>query len=312
MFRLLFLLLLLCGCDSDAGLTPSENGSASHEVRGPASLESGSARKAPGEEEKATAERITAFANQAGQYLESGYFSLADKFHANAQEYLKSYRLPPRPDVGRRLTGGLAPEEGLFDEQEARDLTEGWQAMDRALNALLGHYSSLEKYVADQKVRDDGKLGRDLAAKIAASHERFVQARHAWLGIVQKRSRQAQDVLLYNHPLERQIVAAENIFEQIRAARDILAGNNPDLQILKNLGASIHAQIDLGGRPPFTASPGLERLYRNFLKAAAGYADELERGENIHNFQRRELGAAAKNCALAWNEFARAVNGVLE
>lgn len=311
MLRALLLIALLCGCESDADKTG--NLAVSAEVRAPISQKSElPSPSPPTPEARIAAEKLTAFANRAGQYLEHGFYSLADVFQANTQSYLKTFRLPSRPERGPRLPDALKPEAGLFDEQEAKDLTAGWQSMDRAFDALLGHYSNLEKYVADWNIRDDGKLGNDLAARIAESHAQFVKARHSWLNIVHARASEAQHILLYNHPLERQILAGENIFAQIREANDILASGTFDAQLLKTICAIIRAQIDVGARPPFPARPGLERLYRGFLKSASAYATSLEQGseEGIRDFQRRELVEGARACALAWNEFAKEANHV--
>ncbi|MBD5641888.1 MAG: hypothetical protein HDQ91_05675 [Desulfovibrio sp.] len=312
MFRALLLIALLCGCEGDADQAAETAGSA--EVRAPVSQKNDALPEPapPTPEAVGAAEKLTAFANRAGQYLEHGFYSLADILHANSQTYLKTFSLPARPDAGPRQPGILGPETGLFDEAEARELTSGWQDMDKALDALLGHYANLEKYVADRTIRDDGKLGSELAAKIAASHEQFVKARHSWLNIVQRRANEAQHILLYEHPLERQILAGENIFSQIREANDILASGTFDAPLLQTICSIIRSQIDIGAKPPFPARPALERLYRGFLKTAAVYADHLEQGseEGIRNFQRRELGEAARACALAWNKFAREANHV--
>lgn len=313
MFRALLLIALLCGCDRDADRSAQGTGGA--EVRAPISQKVGELPPpaTPTPEARGAAEKLTAFANRAGHYLEHGFYSLADVFHANSQAYLNTFRLPPRPDVGPRTPEALKPEAGLFDEQEAKDLTTGWQGMDRAFEALLGHYASLEKYVADRNIRDDGKLGNDLVAKIASDYGQFVKARHSWLSIVQRRASEAQHILLYNHPLERQIFAGENIFAQIREANDILASGKFDAALLQTICAIIRAQIEVGARPPFPAKPALERVYRGFLKAAAVYADNLEHGsaEGIRSYQRREVAESARACAHAWNEFAKEANQAL-
>lgn len=309
-FKALLLLGLLCGCDSDADRLAQGGGSA--EVRAPISQKEGELPPpaTPTPEARAAAEKLTAFANRAGYYLEHGFYSLADVFHANSQAYLNTFRLPARPDVGPRSPDTLKPEAGMFDEQEAKDLTIGWQGMDKAFDALLGHYASLEKYVADRDIRDDGKLGNELVAKIASDYGQFAKARHSWLSIVQRRASEAQHILLYNHPLERQIFAGENIFSQIREANDILASGKFDAALLQTICAIIRGQIEVGARPPFPAKPALERLYRGFLKAATTYADKLEQGseEGIRNYQRRDVAEAARACALAWNEFAKEAN----
>lgn len=309
MLRLLLLALLLCGCNDDSR-APSDNGGA--EVRAPISQRPGAQQeeKPPSPEEVAAAEKITAFANRVTQYLEHGFYSLADVFHANTQAYLKTFRLPARPDVGQRRPDALQPEAGLFNEQEARDLTAGWQAMDKALSALLGHYANLEKYVADRNIRDDGALGRELAERIELAHGQFIGARRSFLAIVQKAAGEAQRALLYNHPLARQILAAENIFAQMREAGDILASGSAEPELLRAICANIRAEMELGARPPFPAAPNLERLYRNYLKAVGSYAGALEQGseEGMRQFQRREISESARASILAWNEFAKEAN----
>lgn len=311
MFRLLLLFFCLLACDNQGD---DHSRHSESEIRGRVGQEGQvvQIKAPPAPEETRAAEAMTAFANRASQYLENGFYSLADRFYVNTLNYQKNFRLPARPATGQRQRDILIPPGGIFDEQEESDLAEGLQKMDRALDKLLGHYASLEKYVADKTIRDDGKLGDELVEKIGASHADFIKARHSWLAIVQKRAREAQHVLLYEHPLERQILAGENIFAQIREASEILGSDSQNPQLLKPIYEAINAEIANAARPPFMERPALERLYRAFLDAASIYSSTLERGldEGLHGFQKQEIGNAGRACANAWNEFAMAANAV--
>ena len=120
----------------------------------------------------------------------------------------------------------------------------------------------------------------------------------------------AEDVLLRDHPLQRQIVAAEKIFSLFRKAAGLLGPEKPDKEALEQLRQELESAIALAGRPPFPASPELERIYRAFLKEAALFPQGLARGlaEGFYSPLRHDLNSIAGRSREAYNAFARAVN----
>lgn len=313
------LLILICACDS--GQEPAQSSAtpaSTSQVRGKATHESAAPVYSPADDKEAVslpapsfsqiqkADRLLAYSNAGLEYLDRGFYSLADTFHANSQRYLETFKLPPRPKIGARRD--MKPEAGLFDEQEMSMIANGLAGMDKALNSLLGHYASLEKYVADKNIRDDGDLGRKLAAQIAADHSSFIAARKTWLDIVQARASEAEKIMLHEHPLKRQILVGSAMLNQMREVASLLASEQA--QLLPACRKSIADYLSQGEKPPFPAKAALERLYRIFLNQARNYLACLERGmnEGFHQPQRKELNQASQNCAAAWNEFVKAAN----
>ena len=279
--------------------------------------------------ERTQAERVLDFHNTALNALDSGYYALPDALYANARFYLKTWRLPPKPvsqasrkESRKRLAAGA----GLFSEAEAAKLALALDDMDKALDAALDHYKALEDYVADGNIRDDGARGKALAGKLAKDHATFMAARSSWLEIVEARARACEAALLREHPLQRQISAADAIFacfaqvaealgaeDQAKAALDASNLPNPsERALLERIHAELESEIAQAAKPPFAAAPDLERRYRAFLKEATAYAAALERGlgEGFFSLQRRELNLAAARSRAAYNAFARAANGL--
>lgn len=182
--------------------------------------------------------------------------------------------------------------------------------MDKSLDAMLADYKALEKYVRDDSIRDDGAQGKKLAASLGAAHATFMAARDSYLEVVEARAAQAEDVLLRDHPLQRQIVAAEKIFSLFRKAAGLLGPEKPDKEALEQLRQELESAIALAGRPPFPASPELERVYRAFLKEAALFPQGLARGlsEGFYSPLRRDLNSIVGRSREAYNAFARAAN----
>lgn len=262
------------------------------------------------EAELAKADSLVQFANRARQSLDAGYYSLADKLAANTQVYLHTYSLPKRPVAPGRSPALFKAEKGMFDEQEEADLARAYNGMDKALTAILGHYANLEKYVADRSIRDDGKLGRQLADKIAGEHASFLAARKSWLAIVDRRAAQAEDMFIAAHPLARQIRAARDIFTQFAEITVLLSQAEPQRELLAACRDNLRELAGLAGRPPFPARPALERLYRQFLKEVARYIDIMDTGvsSGFYRRQRQELNVAQLRCQKSYNEFVTAAN----
>ena len=186
------------------------------------------------------------------------------------------------------------------------------QDMNKAIASMRADYRTLEKYVEDGSVQDDGTRGKYLAAGIAKAHAAFVVARDAYMQIVEAEAAPAEDMLLYNHPLKRQIQAAERIFSVFGKAASLLAPEKPDRQALQAQRQDLAAALADGGRPPFMAAPDLERRYRGFLKQAEIYAELFDKGleEEFYAPLRFELNKAALASRAAYNDFVRDANQI--
>lgn len=315
---LAFVLICACGCSNKED---SEKEKAASEITAPAAgcgrqgmaassqaAQAEQRQSAPGPDELDRADRMIAYNNRVNEELDNGFYSLGNTFYGNSRRYIQIWQLPVRPKTRKRAD--LTPEKGLFDEAEAALITDGLRRMDKALDNLLGHYADLEKYAADDRIRDDGKLGQKLAAQIKNDHASFIAARDSWLGTVRKRAAEAEEIALYHDPLQRQIMAANMILNQLREVNNILASGSPEPDLLRACCQNIVTAVDDGGHPPFPARPAQERLYRAFLKSAGAYRDLLEMAANegFHPTQLRQIQDAARACAAAWNEFVKETN----
>lgn len=263
-------------------------------------------------EETRKAEQAIEFHNQARELRDRIWFKAPAQLRRNTAAYLEEWRLKPAPRVqpGKHFSGNLAAPRGIFTAQEEQALTKALYGMDQALNRMIGHYLELDKYARDDSIVDDGAGARALAAKMEAEHGRFMKARHDWAAIVAARAAAAEKLLLAEHPLRRQILAAGNIFAAISEVSDMLESGSPDKKALADIAANLEEQIQEGEKPPFAAAPVLERLYRVFLKEARQYVTALRRSlrEGLGNVQQRELLEAAGQCASSYNEFAASAN----
>lgn len=252
------------------------------------------------------ADRIIAYSNRLQADLSRGYYSQAESMLANSRSYLADWRQPAK--LKSVPKSQLMPEAALFSEREARDMQAGFAGMDKALNALFGHYANLDKYAADANIRDDGKLGRQLASQIRASYANFAASRRSLLAIVQKKAAEAEKILLYEHPLQRQIIVGNQIFAQFSEMAHLLAADTPEPELIAACRQNIETLIAIGAKPPFPAKPGLERLYRAFLKQAGAYCKLVGQNTDFSGQQRRELNKAAQASAEVWNEFVKEAN----
>lgn len=297
-------------------------------------------------DERARAERILDFHNTAAAALTNGYYALPDALYAHARTYLRVWHLPHvSPLAGARngksaARAALRPEKGLFTDAEADALTTAQKAMDKALDALLERYGELERYVKDASIRDDGARGRKLVRQMDSDHAVFMAARKSWLEIVTARATAAEAALLREHPLRRQIQAANTVFALYGEVADALAtekgaataatssatpadmpgaapgaAKSPEAATrttLERLRAELATCVADAARPPFAAAPSLERRYRAFLKEAQAYLAALDHGLNEGFFaaQRRELNTAAARSRAAYNLFVTEANGI--
>lgn len=275
--------------------------------------------KPPTEEELEQARRTLAFSSLAGGVLSDGYYALPDALYENARQYLDTWRLPGKSPAAKlagkkkQARASLLPPRDLFDDAEQKKMAQALLRMDQALEKMLEDYAGLERYVADDRIVDDGRLGRKLGASISRGHRQFTSARKAWLEVLGKKTASSEDALLHGHPLRRQILAARKIFATLGEANSLLARKTPPVEELLGLNRELEAVIAEGGKPPFQAPPALERLYRAFLRQAGQYAATLARGANegFYDPQRRELNREATECRESYNNFVREANNIL-
>lgn len=305
MFRFLLLLLLcfLSGCGQG---NEAEKKNTAQDP--PKSVVAAVPAPDPKEQEKAAI--IVNFSNRAKEALSSGYHALPDIMAQNTRYYLKNWRLPPRKPHALKDPAAFHLPEHIFTDEEARELDAAYEGMDRALNNVLANYAALEKYIADKTIRDDGEKGRSLAGKIEEFHGQFIAARQSWLGIIDKKSAEAEELLLRTHPLQRQVLAAQRILTQFREVSSILATGSPQPAMLGACLENIKTSVEEGSKPPFPAAPAVERPYRDFLKSARTYMEALDEliQYGAHTKERQNLNHALLGCQKNYNTFAQAAN----
>ena len=272
------------------------------------------ASPAPTPAELERADRLVAFSNAASMALAAGRYAQADVLMAYTKYYLAEWQLAKRPainpDEDEILARRLAPPAGLFTPEQAKKMAANVQEMNKAVASMRADYRSLEKYVEDALLQDDGVKGKALGAGIAKAHAAFVVARDAYMQIVEAEAAPAEDILLSSHPLKRQIQAAERIFAVFGKAASLLAPDRPDREALQAQRQELAAALADGGRPPFMAAPDLERRYRGFLKQAEFYAELFDQGlsEEFYAPLRFEMNKAAVASRTAYNDFVRDAN----
>ena len=268
----------------------------------------------PSPEELDRADRLVAFSNAASMALATGRYAQADVLAAYVKYYLAEWQLAKRPElnaeqdaaVARRLT----PPVGLFTPEQTKKMAAGVQDMNKAIASMRADYRLLEKYVEDDSIQDNGVKGKALSAGILKEHAAFIAARDAYMEVVEGEAAPAEDLLLLNHPLKRQIQAAERIFAVFGKTASLLTPNKPDREALKAQRDELAAALKEGGRPPFMAAPELERQYRGFLKQAGSYAELFDQGlgEEFYGPLRFEMNKAALASRAAYNEFVKVAN----
>ena len=317
------LALLLSGCESgkkeaeQADKPKVESAAATSKAEAPAPaveqpVEPASPPPSPADLERA--DRLVAFSNAASMALAAGRYAQADVLMAYTKYYLAEWQLAKRPainpDEDEILARRLVPPAGLFTPEQTKIMAASVQEMNKAIASMRADYRSLEKYVEDAQLQDDGAKGKALGAGIAKAHASFVVARDAYMQIVEAEAAPAEDILLSNHPLKRQIQAAERIFAVFGKAASLLAPDKPDREALQALRQELAAALADAARPPFMAAPDLERRYRGFLKQAESYAELFDQGLNEEFYAplRFEMNKAAVASRTAYNDFVRDAN----
>lgn len=276
----------------------------------PIKIDSGARPEASTSMSKAEADRIMAFCNASQQSLDAHWHKTAEMYYNLGHIYLRVFNLPANVRQPKRRRADLVPGKGLFSEKETRDLTRAMDDMDKALASMLTHYRNLEKYVANPEIVDNGKLGRKIVAELEQDHKAYTRAGRIWLGIVNEKARQAEEVLLADHPLARQALCGSRIMGLIAEIKNMLGEKTIKRQQLADISTRLGQLLALAEKPPFPAAPNLERLYRIFLKNAAVYNDVLKRAslEGVFEVQRNELSLAAKVCNETYNDFIESFN----
>ena len=315
------LALLLSGCESgkkeaeQADKPKVESAAAASKAEAPAVEQSSEQTSpAPSPADLDRADRLVAFSNAASMALAAGRYAQADVLMAYTKYYLAEWQLAKRPainpDEDEILARRLAPPVGLFTPEQTKKMTASVQEMNKAIASMRADYRTLEKYVEDALLQDDGTKGKSLGAGIARAHAAFVVARDAYMQIVEAEAAPAEDILLSNHPLKRQIQAAEHIFAVFGKVASLLAPDKPDREALQAQRQKLAAALADGGRPPFMAAPDLERRYRGFLKQAEIYAELFDQGLNEEFYAplRFEMNKTAVASRTAYNDFVRDAN----
>ncbi|MBO4301687.1 MAG: hypothetical protein J5861_08820 [Desulfovibrio sp.] len=269
----------------------------------------------PRTEELARADSLVAFANAASLALSSGKYAQTDVLAAYTEYYLAEWQLAKCPKIDSELDAALAaqlvPPSGLFASEHQAKMAARVKSMDRAIDDMRKAYRALEAYVTDPSIRDNGLKGRQLGERVLRAHRAYRSARDDWMRLVESESGPAEELLLRDHPLRRQIRAANAIFAIHRQVQELLAQPHTDNKALASLVEELQSRIVEAERPPFRASPSVERQYRQFLKDAAAYRHAMERGmaEGFHNAVRQEMNNAVLACRNAYNAFVRQANG---
>ena len=268
----------------------------------------------PSQEELDRADQLVAFANAASMALASGRYAQADVLAAYTKYYLAEWQLAKRPSINEDQEDAIArrlkPPANLFTPEQAKKMSASVQDMNKAISSMRADYRLLEKYVQDASIQDDGVKGKALSAGILKEHAVFIAARDSFMEIVEGEAAPAEDVLLRNHPLKRQIQAAERIFAVFGKTASLLAPDSPDKEALKAQRKELADALTEGGRPPFMAAPDLERQYRGFLKQASKYAEIFDKGleEEFYVPTRFDMNNAALASRAAYNDFVKAAN----
>lgn len=272
------------------------------------------ASPAPSPADLDRADRLVAFSNTASMALAAGRYAQADVLMAYTKYYLAEWQLAKRPainpDEDEILARRLVPPVGLFTPEQTKKMAASVQEMNKAIASMRADYRTLEKYVEDALLQDNGVKGKALGAGIGRAHAAFVVARDAYMQIVEAEAAPAEDILLSNHPLKRQIQAAERIFAVFGKVASLLAPDKPDREALQAQRQELAAALTDGGRPPFMAAPDLERRYRGFLKQAESYAELFDQGLNEEFYAplRFEMNKTAVASRTAYNDFVRDAN----
>lgn len=268
---------------------------------------------APTDEEREQAAELLDFCNKASLALNNGWLGQADVLAFFTRVYLGEWQLPvfkPRGGKGS-VTKALVPPDGIFTAEEKTMLAGNVQDMLKNLDAMLADYRKLEAYVMNPEVVDNGKLGKSLGAIIQKSHAAFAAARTAYLDLLRQRSRAAEDVFLFDHPLKRQIVAARHVFVIFSQMANILGLEKTDRERLQVLQDELQAEIATAAAPPFAAKPVVERPFRAFVAEAERFARLSQRGleSGYDNDLKRALNDAMVQSRENYNAFVRVANG---
>lgn len=260
------------------------------------------------------AQNILEFHNSAIKSLESGYAQLALHIIKNSRHYLQEWDLPdqikPADKNLQNAKQKLTPPKTLFDQKEESLLTEALNHMDKALRNMLENYRKLEAYIDDDSIKDDGKIGLELTNNIFKKNGEYLAAQNSYLERIEDAAYRAESSLLAKEPLQRQILAARQLFVLIEQTTNLNNAESLTRADMNEIYKAMQNAWQEGDRPPFPAAPNLERLYRAFLKHVQNFMDilHLAQEEGMYNFQKKELIAQANLCKKAYNSFAEQAN----
>ncbi|MDR3320551.1 MAG: hypothetical protein LBS77_06535 [Desulfovibrio sp.] len=291
--------------------TPAPDGAA------PASLREsyGPANSPLSPEERKKAADIIDYFNLSNTILAEEPYTLPESCFAAVREYLQTWCLKPLPKVVKNAEAvlkRLVPPHQLFAKEMDVQFLRHIGDMNMALNEVLKEYRRLEIYVGDRNIVDDGVLGKKIIAALDVAYQKFLTSRNNFLKQMEdgEVSARAEDGLLRDHPLGRQIRLAREIFSLFRQTAFLLGEEHSARAALTQVGDNLKNALDDAGKPPFRASPGVEREYRAFLKEASRFAEILSRGlaGSFHASVRQSLNDATAASRRAYNDFVRAEN----
>ena len=266
----------------------------------------------PSPDELDDATYLLSFANQAQEAINSGWLAQADLLAFFIRVYLGEWELAILPKVKEQKDAAkkkLWPPEDLFAAEIRPYLIKNLEQMFTSLDAMLKTYQELAKYVLDDTVQDEGVAGKRLTTRILKQYETFKEARSNYFGVIDEESKSAEDLLLTDEPLRRQIMAARYIFGLFQDVSWALT-QEKSRAVTRDLAKKLTLAIDYAAEPPFRGKPLVERSYRYFLKMVLSYNEVLKLGneEGFYPETRKKLNECLTNSRQAYNDFAKMLN----
>ena len=266
----------------------------------------------PSQDELDNAEIILGFANQAQESINTGWLAQGDLIAFFIRVYLGEWDLALLPKIKEDKNQAkmrLLPPEDLFSAETRTYLVENLDKMLTSIDVMLNTYGELVKYVLDETTQDEGLAGKKLAKKILQHYENFKEGRENYFGVIDEESKTAEDLLLTNDPLRRQIMAARSMFALFQDASWALT-QEKSRTVTRDIQQKLTQVINYASEPPFRGKPLIEKSYRDFLKKVKIYNDILTLGneEGFYPETRQNLNDSLANCRQAYNDFAKMLN----
>ncbi len=265
------------------------------------------------EADRERAGQILDFFNTAEKNTSEDWFTQADHIAFFVRIYLGEWQLPKydKPLIDQKsFLQKLSPPDDLFDPSKKKSLQAAVARMYEALATMHSSYRELERYVGDTTIQDDGVKGKRLSKKINAAYQTFGRAKKEYFSLFEQEAVWAENIFLEDNPLRRQILEAKVLFSLLRDVSFELSSDTVDLSKTRALEKQIFAHIEKAERPPFKGHPLAERQYREFLKKARLYAEDLRLGnqEGFYPHVRNLLNTDLANIRSGYNAFIQYLN----